>query len=80
MPGRAAGLAAQPGRLIVDWFGGSNASWSDHGNEPVPNRRDLDVVKFDGPHHWLLAGGMSWGDSPGDTYDELQLLTILGLL
>lgn len=38
---------------------------------PTKERRPKDIITI------YLAGGMSWGDSPGETYEEFYKLSIL---
>ncbi len=40
--------------------------------------RSLVEMKF-GDDWWYLAGGTSWGDSPSETFDELNTLAIVGI-
>lgn len=40
-----------------------------------------DTVLFDvGGKTVLLTGGMSWGDTPGETFDDIETLLIVGVV
>lgn len=47
------------------------------------DRRDVQVANFnlanDNPNYWYLSGGMAWGDSPTEAYDEIVLLDWSGV-
>ena len=40
--------------------------------------RDISSIKIDGKYYWI-TGGMSWGDSPTDSYDIVNLIDSLGI-
>jgi hypothetical protein len=47
--------------------------------EAKENARDTVVITV-GNRHVLITGGMSWGDSPGDTYEHISKLMNAGVL
>ena len=44
----------------------------------IAGRRDVVELQVDGKHYWF-TGGMSWGDTPTDSFDEVDLIGIVGL-
>lgn len=53
-------------QMLEDWEEFKNL-WA----VPVNLGRDVDLCTF-GPVRVLITGGMSWGDSPTDTFDTLN--------
>lgn len=53
----------------------------EQGRSDVWGNRDAIAVSFDDPTRvWVLAGGTSWGDSPGDTFDAVHIVLVAGVL
>lgn len=51
------------------------------GDQLTFGERDAIALSFDDPSRiWVIAGGTSWGDSPGDTYDAITLVNYAEVL
>ena len=44
-----------------------------------PDRRDVSVIDIETPGQYVISGGMSWGDSPTESFDPMLALQISGL-
>ena len=44
-----------------------------------PDRRDISLIDIEDPGQYALSGGMSWGDSPTESFDPMLALQISGL-
>ena len=57
--------------FIFDAFSGEG-TWGNY----LP--RDCTFARLD-DKDWIVSGGMSWGDTPSESYDEIDLLSHLGI-
>lgn len=44
-----------------------------------PDRRDQSFIHIAEPGEYVISGGMSWGDSPTESFDPMMALQMSGL-